>query len=105
MKSILVFLLIVIIAVETLAQYLLESAYRRYNDFVLIAGVTTYGLVGLLYYYILRTGDELAMANALWNAGTGITVTVIGTLLFKQKLKTIQIVGLILSIIGFSLLQ
>ena len=100
-----VFLLILIIAVETLAQYFLESADRTYNDLILLAGISTYGLVGLLYYYILKTGDKLAVANAIWNAGTGVTVTIIGTLLFKQKLKTIQIVGLILSIIGFSLLQ
>ena len=87
MKYILAFLLIVIIAVETLAQYLLESAYRKHDDLVLVAGVTTYGLVGLLYYYILKTGDRLAMANALWNAGTGITVTVIGSLFFQTKTK------------------
>ena len=105
MKYRLFFLLLIIIGIETLAQYFLELSSKKQNHLILLAGIISYSLVGLVYYYILKTGDELAIANSLWNAGSGITVTIIGTLLFNQKLKKLQIVGIIISIIGVSLLQ
>ena len=94
-KNIIV-LLISIIAVESLAQWFLQKRITKKNDVYLVGGVVLYGLVGIIYYWLLKHGKKMAVANTLWNAGTEISVAVLGFLFFKQSLTVEQIIGIVL---------
>jgi len=98
-------LLAMIIPLETLAQYFLEKKVREKDAIYLILGIVAYGAVAYVYYLMLLAGNKLALANALFNAGTSVSVTVIGWLLFKQTLTTKQLIGLVITIIGIVLIN
>ena len=52
----------------------------------------------------MESPPKLAVANSLWNAGTELSVAILGFLFFNQSLSKRQIIGLILTIIGINLL-
>ena len=97
-------LLMLIIGCETAAQYFLQQKIKLNNNLFLLVGIILYSLVGLIYYTILNSGKKLAVANSLWNAGTELSVAILGFLFFNQSLSKRQIIGLILTIIGINLL-
>ena len=96
MNKNIVVLLISIISVESLAQWFLQKKINKKNDIYLVGGVVLYGLVGIIYYWLLKHGKKMAVANTLWNAGTEISVAVLGFLFFKQSLTVEQIIGIVL---------
>ena len=96
--------LFAIIATETAAQYFLQKRVKDKNNVLIMLGVVFYAVVAALYYMLLKDGSTLAMANSLWNAGTEISVALVGFFLFGQKLSIKQITGLILTIVGVNLL-
>lgn len=104
MNSRFLILLLFIIFSETIAQYFLRVNVDSNNNLNLIIGMLFYCLVGYIYFLLLQNGKKLAIANSFWNAGTGITVALTGYLFFKETLDYIQIIGLILTIIGITLL-
>jgi uncharacterized membrane protein len=92
----LIALLISIITIESLAQWCLQKKLSKKDDMYLIGGVVLYGIVGIIYYHMLKRGKKMAVANTLWNAGTEISVALLGFIFFKQTLKIEQIIGIIL---------
>ena len=83
-------LLIIIICLETLAQYFLERRVKTKDVRYLLSGIVAYAGVAYVYYLMLRSGNKLAVANAFWNAGTGLTVTIVGWLMFGQNLRCVK---------------
>ena len=100
-----IILLGLIIALETFSQYCIQKRVETKKFFYLILGMLGYGGVAYVYYLMLNAGNKLAIANATWNVGTGLTVTLVGWLAFNQKLTMKQILGLIISITGVILLN
>ena len=92
----LAFVVFLIIVVETFAQYLLNLGAKSNNKKNLIAGMMVYSIVGLVYYFILLKIDEVTIANSVWNAGTAIAVTLLGYIVFKDKIGYTQLLGIVL---------
>ena len=90
-----------LIVVETCAQTALQAglngaaASARLAE---VAGVVAYAAVGVLYAFLLKTGKEMGVANALWNAGTGVTVVAAGVLFFHQELTSRNVIGIALAL-------
>lgn len=97
-------LLALIVATETSAQYFIQKKINIKDNTYLIIGVVLYGMVGAIYYNILKRGKKLAVANTLWNAGTEITVAILGFFLFKQKLSYKQILAIVLIVVAMNYL-
>lgn len=96
-------LLTAIIGLETLAQTMIENGLKHKPD--LFIGLLLYLSVGTIYYFMLRNGSKMAIANALWNAGTIVGVALVGWFAFGQKIKwPFQILGLILIVVGVLLI-
>jgi multidrug transporter EmrE-like cation transporter len=93
-----------LIVAETGAQYFLQRAVKSSRNAHLVAGSTLYVLVALIYYYLLSTGDPMAVANSVWNAGTEVSIALIGWFFFKQKLGTRQILGIAVTMFGIHML-
>ena len=100
----LIILLFAIIGMETGAQYFLQKTTKTNKKIFLMIGVLMYAAVGAIYYAILNQGDKLAVANSFWNAGTEVTVALVGFAFFGQHLTVKQVVGLVLVIIGVNIL-
>ena len=104
-KEIIIFLTLTII-LETCAQTFLKRSTESKDNkkkFIL-AGCLFYSLVGYSYYYLLSSDIELTFANNLWNIGTTITIMMAGILFFQEKLNVKRLIGLILTVIGVSLI-
>ena len=100
----LIIILIAIIAAETVAQYFLQKHVNLNNKLFFVLGVILYAAVGAGYSILLRHGKKLAIANSLFNAGSEITVALLGFILFGQKLSYKQIIGVVLTLVGVNLL-
>ena len=87
-------ILTVLITVETLAQWCFQKTLTQTHNYYLLVGVVLYGVVGIAYYYMLKHGKKLAIANALWNSGSEISVAILGYLFFKQKLTATQLIAI-----------
>ena len=98
-------LLSLIIATETGAQYFLQKRTTETKNIFFIIGILLYAAVGSIYYIILNSGKKLAVANSFWNAGTEISVALLGFLFFGQTLNHEQIIGIVLILIGVNLLD
>ena len=93
-----------LIAAESGAQYFLQRAVKGSRNVHMAAGAALYVLVAVLYYYLLSTGDPMAMANSVWNAGTEVSIALVGWLFFKQKLGPRQLLGIAITMCGIHLL-
>lgn len=92
----LILLLLAIIVVECTAQWCLQKNLLKKNNVYLIIGIVLYGVVGIIYYNMIKHGKKLAIANTLWNAGSEISVAILGFLFFNQTLNLEQIIGIII---------
>ena len=96
-------LLAAVVGSETLAQTMIEKGLKNKRD--LFIGLALYVLVGTIYYFMLVNGSKMAIANALWNAGTSVGVAIVGWIMFGQKLEwPFEISGLALIVIGVFLM-
>ncbi len=96
-------LLAAIVGSETLAQAMIENGLKHKRD--LFIGLVLYVIVGTIYYFMLKNGSKMAIANALWNAGTSVGVAIVGWIMFGQKLQwPFEISGLALIVLGVFLM-
>ena len=79
-------IVLAIIIMETIAQCSLQKFIQDKNSIYLLIG-------------------SMNFCNSLWNAGTGITVAIMGYLLFNQQISKLQLFGILLSIIGIYLMN
>lgn len=96
----LIALVISAIALESLSQFMARLYYENKSKLYLafMAWVLYLGVVFTLvsmYDY-----SKIAIANALWDSGTIITLSLIGWLYFGEPLNTGEIIGISLVIIG-----
>lgn len=96
-------LLTAVVGLETLAQTMIENGLKHKPD--LFIGLLLYLSVGTIYYFMLKNGSKMAIANALWNAGTTVGVALVGWFIFGQKLKwPFQVSGIGLIVVGVLLM-
>ena len=101
-----IFLLLLLISIETAAQYFLKKQVDAKNSYLNLAlGCFGYVGVGIVYYLFLTSKMKLTLANNVWNIGTAITVTFVGLIMFGEEMKTINWEGLGLALLGVYLLS
>jgi multidrug transporter EmrE-like cation transporter len=93
-----------LVFLESIAEYELKKASINKIHFpYLLFGIMFYGFVAIFFYLYLFHVKNLAIANAIWNGGNMILVTLVSILFFHGQLKAIQYVGLIMIAIGLVL--
>ena len=93
-----------LILAESAAQYFLQRAVKGPTRLNLVAGVILYAVVAVVYYVLLRSGDPMALANSVWNAGTEVSIALVGWAFFSQGLTRTQVAGLAVTIAGIQML-
>ncbi len=94
------FNLALVIGFETLAQYYLQKKVSTQANMDLYLSMAAYAMVPYFYYFILESGTALGTADALFNAGSQLTIAAMGYLVFKQSLSRKQMLGIALIMAG-----
>ena len=98
------FILVSLRFLEAIAEYELKTAsILKTHNAHLYLGIFFYGLVAIFFYLYLFHVKNLAIANAIWNGGNMILITLVSVLFFHDKLTMIQYIGLIFIAIGLVL--
>jgi len=97
-----IFLVIILIILETFAQTFLQKSTD--NLIFMLPGTLCYGASAILYGFLLKTGMPLAIANSVWQAAVIIAVTIISIFYFKEKITKLQIVGILFIMVGSTIL-
>ena len=99
-----IFILLSLVFLESIAEYeLKEASIVTSTHKYLFLGILLYGLVAFFFYMYLFHVKNLAIANAIWNGGNMILITLVSVLFFHDKLTMIQYIGLIMIAIGLVL--
>lgn len=104
-------LLILLIIVEALSEVLIRSSttskplgFIKHKYSQLFLGIIGYIFVALLFYLFLKYfRGSFAFANAMWQIGNIIIVTLASIVIFNTRLNSIQWIGFIFLIIGLFL--
>jgi len=98
-----IFILLSLVLLESIAEYELKKAsiMRKHYSYLLF-GILFYGFVALFFYFYLFHVKNLAIANAIWNGGNMILITLVSILFFHEHLAPIQYLGLLLIGIGIA---
>lgn len=96
----LVMLIISAIALETLSQFMARLYYENKHKLFLafLAWALYLGVVFILV--MMYDYSKIAIANALWDSGTIISLSLIGWLYFGEPLNIGEMVGIALVIAG-----
>ena len=82
------------------------GVWRGAKLYYIIIGILCYIAVAIFFALLMKNvkGDKLAILNAIWQVVGLIAITLIGILLFKEKLHYLQWVGIGLTVIALVLL-
>ena len=101
-----VLILFCIILIETGGQYYLKKGSQSTNTFHLVVGMIFYALVGLNYYYVLKSpGMTLPKANAIWSGGAVISIALVSYFMFNERLSFREIVGITVTTAGILIMS
>lgn len=96
----LAFIVFAISAVKILAQYLFQLSVHKPNVLYLSIGIACYAVFGYLVHEILTVSNSLAITNIIASNVSDVIIIVMGWAVFKQVLKPIQILGIVIVLFG-----
>ena len=93
---------------EIVSQYFIQKAVnihtKWYKNKFLMVGFVGQLIMSLLYYFLLKSGYSLAIANTLIDGGGALGIILLGYFVFKQKITMKQLFAILLTLIGVILL-
>ena len=97
----------IVVIFEILAIWLLTEWSSKNKLYLIILGVLSYIIVAISFAFLMKSlsGSKLAIVNAIWQVVGLITVTLLGLIVFKDKLNVYQWVGFSLAMISLILLS
>ena len=95
--------IILLIILESIAISLLKYSSRNNNHYYLVSGICYLLIVYILYRLFKQ--HKLVTTFALWNIGAIIFAYIISTFIYKEKVDTYEIFGILLLIIAIVLLE
>ena len=104
MESKTIVYVIILVSIELLTVTSIKKWSITKNNIYLVLGLLGYLVVGALFAYILYVQSEMTIVNSLWQVLNIIVVSVLGLVIYKEKLTTLQYVGVFCAIIASVLL-
>jgi len=97
---------VIVVIAEIIAIYLLTEWSKNEKLYYIILGVLFYILVAVFFALLMKdvSGNKLAIINAIWQVVGLIAITLVGIILFKEKLHYLQWVGIGLTVVALVLL-
>ena len=101
-------LFISLILIETFSDlslyYRFQEKYKQYNNLLFSIGLLFYLVMGIIYYYILKYYNDLAVPNAIYQALTVIAMTFVSYFIVKEKFNYKKILGISFVLFGLIIL-
>lgn len=93
---------VIVVVAEIVAIWLLTEWSKKNKIYYIILGILSYIAVAIFFALLMKDikGDKLAIINAIWQVIGLIAVTLLGIVLFKEKLHLFQWIGIGLTIIA-----
>ena len=92
------FLLFTILS-ETAAIICMKLSAGFQNGFYTVAAIVTYAL-SFVFLTLTLKSLPAGVANALWAGASTVLVTLLGILIFKERLTTVQTVSMLFIVAG-----
>lgn len=99
-----IFIVVAIVACETIAMTCIKKFNLTKNNNYLIFAIVAYAMVCLLLNKTLNY-DDIAKVNVLWSGLSVLASTILGVILFKEELHIHDYVAIILITIGVVILK
>jgi len=93
-------LIVVVILLETLSQFMVRMYYENKDKIYLAFIAWAIYLAIVFILTMLYDYSKFAIANALWDAGTIIAISLVGYFYFGEPLNIGEIIGICLVIAG-----
>lgn len=99
-----IFFALILTILETSGQSLLRKFYLNKSKNFILPLITwfIYGICVLVLYHGYNYVNEGTL-EVLWNAGTNTIIPITGIILFNEKLNSLGIFGIFLTLIGGTL--
>jgi len=98
-----IILVILLTAIESFSQYNLKLFNKSNSIYYFLIGALSYVIISAMLSYLFGF-EKMGIVNNLWNVCSSISIVIIGYLFFKEKLSTVQLIGVILGILGVALM-
>lgn len=105
MKYRTLFLLFLLILLEVAGEYLIKISTSHNNLKYLYFGMIIYLLVGLCFYFYIKTGKSFAVLNTIWQGANVVIVGLLSYFVLKEKLSKKQIIGILITLLGITLIE
>ena len=97
-------LLGLIVGIEAVALYSVQKYEKTRKLPLLLASMIVYGIAIPLLLYQLLKYKGIGMINFLWNVFSTLSGFFIGIMLFKERVNSIQWMGVALGILAFGMI-
>jgi multidrug transporter EmrE-like cation transporter len=92
--------LVILVLLEASAIDMISRWKENRHSYFLFYAVILYITVALFFAFILKDAPSVTVTNSLWQSLNIIIITMMGLLLYKDKLSTIQLTGLVFAILA-----
>ena len=92
--------LVILVLLEASAIDMITRWKENRHSYFLIYAVLLYNMVTLFFAFILKDAPSVTVTNSLWQSLNIIIITMLGLLIYKDKLTTVQIIGLIFAVLA-----
>lgn len=93
-----------IVILEVIALYSVKKYSFTKEWYYLLTAIVCYGLIPIFLYLIIAQTKNVSTVNIIWNILSIIYGLLIGILIFREKIHSLQIYGLILGVLGLSMI-
>lgn len=98
-----IILVILLTSIESFSQYNLKLFNKSNNIQYFLLGTLGFVIISFMLSYLFGF-EKMGIVNNLWNVCSSIFIVIVGYLFFKEKLSTIQIIGIIFGVFGMTLM-
>jgi multidrug transporter EmrE-like cation transporter len=103
MKSQAIGYILLLIIVEILAWYFLKKQHIEENDTYIFLFFLLFSLIPWILIQLVRL-EGIAITNVYWNIASTMLVILLGYFVFKEKINSVQYIGVGLGILSITLL-
>jgi len=103
MKSQAIGYILLLIIVEILAWYFLKKQHIEENDTYMFLFFFFFALIPWILIQLVKL-EGIAITNVYWNIASTMLVILLGYFVFKEKINSVQYIGVGLGILSIALL-
>tara|TARA_B110000967_G_C18820159_1_gene528260 strand:- start:802 stop:1146 length:345 start_codon:yes stop_codon:yes gene_type:complete len=98
-------LLLLLILLEVLSEFFIKKSIKNNSTRYLYMGVGLYVLVGMVFYFYLKSGESFAILNTIWQGMNVVAIALLSYFYFKERFSKGQFIGISLILFGILLVN